>query len=106
MRLNTYLLSFVFLVLGYTTYAQTESKAFELIIFEGSDWCSNCVRLEKNVLSNPGFESFLLERNIKLKRIDFPQRKLLDKEHMAYNVSVAEKYLFDGVFPTLLLIEI
>ncbi|WP_430968611.1 hypothetical protein [Spongiimicrobium sp. 2-473A-2-J] len=77
----------------------------KLILFEGSDWCINCIRLEKNVLSEEAFVNFMKRREIEIERIDFPQRKKLDPLTRDYNASMAEKYGFKGKFPTLLLVK-
>lgn len=97
------LLFFILLTFGFTTYAQ-DSK-FKLIVFEGSDWCSNCIRLETNVLSKPSFEAFIINKSIDFKRVDFPQRKQLSKLDQQRNAEIAEKYKFNGAFPTVLLID-
>lgn len=76
-----------------------------LIVFEGSDWCRNCIRFKKTVLTKESFQKYLREKNIEVEQIDFPQRKQLDQATIAYNAKIADKYNFDGVFPTLLLIN-
>ncbi len=73
-----------------------------LYVFSGSDWCANCIELEKKIISNPEFQSLLKNHHIQLQIIDFPQRKKLKPEIIKYNASVAEKFNFDGVYPTLI----
>ena len=73
------------------------------LVFEGSDWCSNCMRLEKNVLSDARFVEFLESHGIDLQKVDFPQRRKLSKEQRKENEALAEKYDFQGSFPTLIL---
>ncbi|MBT8273095.1 MAG: thioredoxin family protein [Bacteroidia bacterium] len=85
--------------------AQDNSKSYNLLVFEGSDWCANCIRFNTNVTSDSVFNHFLSEKNINLEFIDFPQRKTLEKSVRDYNASVAEKYNFKGVFPTIILID-
>ena len=63
------------------------------------------MRLEKNVLSNATFVAFLKQEDIEIERIDFPQQKKLDKETEAYNASMAEKFDFKGIFPTIILVK-
>lgn len=77
----------------------------KLIVFEGSDWCVNCIQLEKNVLSDAVFIEFSQKNKIELERIDFPQRKKQAKEIKKYNAEMAEKYQFDGTFPTVILLD-
>ena len=40
---------------------------------------------------------------IAIERIDFPQRKKMSSEQIEFNSFVAEKYSFDGQYPTLIL---
>jgi thioredoxin-related protein len=79
------------------------ASAYKLIVFEGSDWCKKCIRFEKEVLNDPEFRSTLSDWDIELEIIDFPQRKKQSKEEQDYNATIAEKYHFNGVFPTILL---
>ena len=95
-------LSLVFIFSGFKTLHNSEIT-YQLIVFEGSDWCSNCRRLEKEILAKDDFMQFLNQHNIEIQRIDFPQRKKLSEEEKKYNASMAEKYAFSGVYPTLFL---
>jgi thiol-disulfide isomerase/thioredoxin len=79
------------------------SSEVVLYIFEGSDWCTNCARLEKKILSDPQFLHEIGLLHVKVERIDFPQRKNLPSEMKEYNDRIAEKFGFDGIFPTLIL---
>lgn len=76
---------------------------FQLIIFEGSDWCSNCRHLERNVISDSMFQSFIKQHHIELVIVDFPQRKKQDETTKKLNKEMAGKYQFDGSFPTIVL---
>jgi thioredoxin-related protein len=81
------------------------SPNLKLIVFEGSDWCVNCIQLEKNVLSDAAFIEFSQKNEIEIERIDFPQRKNQDKKIERHNAEMAEKYKFDGTFPTVILLD-
>jgi thioredoxin-related protein len=81
----------------------TSSGKTVLYIFEGSDWCTNCHRLEKQVLQDSVFIRALQSNDIQIERIDFPQQKKQTREQEEYNNSIAEKYGFNGIFPTLVL---
>lgn len=110
------LLACTFTLLAYSSGAQAFQNAdsafqkaaldqkFVLLFFTGSDWCSNCLRLEKNILSQTEFVEFANE-NLVLLNADFPQRKKLSPEQTVQNESLAEKYNPQGSFPTLLLIN-
>lgn len=69
----------------------------------GSDWCPECRRLESKVLEDSTFVNTLKELQIELVIVDFPQRKKLDKATIKRNKQIANKYNFQGVFPTLIL---
>jgi thiol-disulfide isomerase/thioredoxin len=73
-----------------------------LYVFSGSDWCSNCIQLERKVLSDTQFLDSLKTHKVELEKIDFPQRKKLPQETLQYNNSLAEKFGFDGSFPTMI----
>ncbi len=81
------------------------TPTYTLIVFEGSDWCGNCRRLEKNILEDSVFQNYLSQKDIVIEKIDFPQRKQLPKAQESYNASVAEQYNFKGAFPTLVLVD-
>jgi len=74
-----------------------------LLVFAGSDWCANCIRFEKRILSATDFLSFA-EKSIVVLKADFPQRTSLPSSLQEQNASLAEKYNPDGVFPYLLLL--
>jgi hypothetical protein len=91
------------MAIAFFGFQHPDQCKYKLIIFEGSDWCPNCRRLEKNVLSDSLFLYKLKTISVKIEMIDFPQRKKLSKETRMYNGSMAEKYSFDGNYPTLVL---
>ncbi|MFM9837615.1 MAG: thioredoxin fold domain-containing protein [Cyclobacteriaceae bacterium] len=85
-----------------SVYTKAEPPVTILYVFSGSDWCANCIELDKKIISDPAFQSSLKSHHIQLQIIDFPQRKKLKAEVVKYNSSVAEKFNFDGVYPTLI----
>ncbi|PQB03962.1 thioredoxin fold domain-containing protein [Aureitalea marina] len=96
----------LFLVLFIGLYSTAQEKAaYRLIVFEGSDWCSNCLRLERNVLSQSSFDVYRLSKSMQIERIDFPQRNEQDKATKEYNAKMADQYNFQGTFPTVLLVD-
>ena len=64
---------FFFLCLSFTMQGQDQD--YTLLVFEGSDWCANCRRLNKKVLSTSEIQNFLDKKSIALQKVDFPQRK-------------------------------
>jgi len=104
-----------FVFLFNTVKAQIRSDAEEafrvssetnkpiLLVFAGSDWCANCIRFEKRILSTSDFLEFA-EKSIVVLKADFPQRTPLSTATQEQNASLAEKYNPGGVFPYLLLL--
>lgn len=88
---------------SYPSLHVAQDTTFELLVFEGSDWCHNCQRLEQYVLSDSIFTLEIQKMGIALQRVDFPQRKKLSKETRQRNEALAKRYGFDGSFPTLIL---
>ena len=78
-------------------------QTYKLYIFTGYDWCANCKRLEKKVLSDSSFIRTMKENGIEIRMIDFPQRIRLEPQVQKYNREIAEKYGFAGIYPTLVL---
>lgn len=79
--------------------ASVENKNI-LLIFSGSDWCRNCILLEKEVFKSKDFKKYAKSSLIVLVA-DFPQMKKnqLSEEDTKYNESLADKYNKNGVFP-------
>ena len=71
--------------------------------FSGSDWCSWCVKLDKEVLSTDAFKAYAKE-NFVLFLADFPQAKPQPSATRKQNEALAKRYGVRG-FPTVLLLE-
>lgn len=84
-------------------YTESDHEQFELIVFVGSDWCTNCARLEKRILDKSDFKDYLREQHINLVVADFPQANLLPEKEMKRNALLAETYHFDGKYPGIVL---
>jgi len=102
---------------AFTTYAQNWNtdykKSLELaskenknivLVFSGSDWCTLCKRLDKNVFQSEEFKNYA-EKNWVLLKADFPKRKKnqLSKEQQEQNNRLAEKY--HGRFPMVVMLN-
>lgn len=85
------------------SFTEKVDSNYELIVFEGSDWCSNCKKFERNILNDSLVINYLEKEKIEVLKIDFPQRKKLSKEQKNSNKKYAEKYNFKGLFPTIIL---
>jgi thioredoxin-related protein len=86
--------------------AKTEHKLI-LLNFSGSDWCSPCIRMHKEIFENNAFTQYAGEHLV-LVNADFPRLKKhqLAPEQLKKNNHLAEVYNKEGDFPlTLLLTE-
>lgn len=90
------------LILLIPIYVSSEPPT--LLIFTGSDWCPNCRRLEKKILSDSAFINFTRDRLL-IEFADFPQHKKLDSKTIERNKALAEKYHFQGIYPTIFLLN-
>jgi thioredoxin-related protein len=91
--------------------AQQEAKASNkllLLNFTGSDWCGWCIKLDKDVFSQPDFKEYA-SKNLVLVELDFPwpgrsrwqgQAAELKKQ----NQELARQYDVHG-FPTLIVLD-
>ncbi|MBO9699076.1 MAG: thioredoxin family protein [Sporocytophaga sp.] len=89
--------------------AQTEAKSSGkkiLLYFSGSDWCSICAKMKKNLLETTEFKNYS-ERNLILVLADFPRMKKnrLDEAIVKQNEMLAEKYNKSGEFPHVILLD-
>lgn len=93
--------TFCFFSIGLSSFKNPPT--YKLIVFQGSDWCKQCINFENNILS----DSLVIEKmnswQIEIEKIDFPQRKKLSKEQRNYNKKIADQYQFDGAFPTVII---
>ncbi|MBP9152991.1 MAG: thioredoxin family protein [Flavobacteriales bacterium] len=85
--------------------AANEKKSI-LMSFSGSDWCGNCIRLDKELFQTAEFLEFAT-KNLVLLKLDFPAKKKnkLSDEQTKHNEALAEKYNKNGVFPTTLVLN-
>ncbi len=85
--------------------AKSEDKNL-LLVFQGSDWCIPCMKLEKNVWSSAEFIDFA-SKNLILVKADFPKRKnnKLSKEQEEKNELLFEKYNAPGSFPYVVIFD-
>lgn len=71
-----------------------------VLVFQGSDWCAPCIKLEQNIWSNDDFLNYANDELIMVKA-DFPRKKKnqLSEEQTTHNRALAEKYNKNGYFP-------
>lgn len=77
-----------------------------ILVFQGSDWCAPCMKLEKEIWSQEEFKSFAKE-NYVLLLADFPRKKAnkLSEEQQAKNDALAEQYNQQGFFPHVVVLD-
>ncbi|MFV0593385.1 MAG: thioredoxin family protein [Draconibacterium sp.] len=107
------LISFLFVLFTLTISAQEKTTDFEkikqkaasenkniLLIFQGSDWCTPCMKLEKEIWSSEEFKTYAAGHWVVYKA-DFPRKKQNqpDSEQVKFNKQLAEKYNSKGFFP-------
>jgi protein disulfide-isomerase len=86
--------------------AQEQAKSSKKLVFldfTGSDWCSYCIRLDKDILSKPEFKDYA-NKNLVLVEIDFPRAKDQSMDLQKQNRELAEKYQIQG-FPTIVVLN-
>ena len=79
--------------------AAAENKAV-LVDFTGSDWCGWCIRLRKQVLDTPAFDTYAKDKFV-LMEVDVPQNPKFDAALRARNEKLCEQYGVQG-FPTIM----
>jgi len=74
--------------------------------FSGSDWCANCMRLEKTLFESKEFYAYA-KANLILLKVDFPAKKknALTEEQQNHNDKLADKYNKLGVFPSVFILD-
>ncbi|CAM1369778.1 Thiol-disulfide isomerase [Tenacibaculum litoreum] len=108
------IITIFFLIIGLnTTYAQNWqtdfSKAKEIasqenkpiiLVFQGSDWCIPCMKLNKEVWNTNTFKEYAKEYYVML-QADFPRKKKnkLPKKQQNANAKLFETYNKKGFFP-------
>ena len=95
----------------YTNFekAKSDAKSKEInivLVFQGSDWCAPCMKLDKEIWSTETFKSLAKDHFIMLKA-DFPRRKAnqLSDELTQQNVKLAELYNAQGYFPFVVVLD-
>ena len=82
--------------------AKTDKKMV-LLDFTGSDWCSWCIKFDKETLSKDKFADYA-KAHLELVTLDYPNKKPQSDELKAANAALQTKYKIEG-FPTLILLN-
>jgi protein disulfide-isomerase len=84
--------------------AQAKAEKKLLVLdFTGSDWCGWCIKLNKEVFSQPEFKDYAA-KNLVLVEVDFPQTKPQSGEVKAQNAKLQNKYKIQG-YPTIVVLN-
>ena len=94
-----------------TDLASAKEKAMTqnqniILVFQGSDWCAPCRKLDKEIWSTETFQNANKNHFVML-QADFPRRKKnrLSKEQREKNSQLAEKYNQEGIFPLVVVLD-
>lgn len=86
--------------------AQQQVKSGQRLLlmdFTGSDWCGWCIKLKKEVFSQPEFQTYAA-KNLVLMEVDFPRAKQISPATKSQNEDLAQQYNVQG-FPTILVLN-
>lgn len=79
--------------------AKKENKSL-VLVFQGSDWCAPCIKLDKSIWSTDDFKAYAQDHLVMVKA-DFPRKKAnaLSVQQQKHNQQLAERYNPQGYFP-------
>ncbi len=85
--------------------ASKENKSI-ILVFQGSDWCAPCIKLDKEIWSTEDFKRYATAHYVML-QADFPRRKnnALSEIQTKANAALAEKYNKQGYFPFVVILD-
>ncbi len=85
--------------------ASEENKPI-ILVFQGSDWCAPCIKLDKEIWKSEEFIEYASEYYIML-QADFPRKKKnkLSPIKQSKNNKLAEAYNEDGIFPLVVVLD-
>jgi thioredoxin-related protein len=77
-----------------------------ILVFQGSDWCAPCIKLDREVWSTETFREYAKEHFVML-RADFPRKSknALPQEQQEANARLAEAYNKNGIFPLVVVLD-
>jgi thioredoxin-related protein len=84
----------------------TKNNQKIILVFQGSDWCAPCIKLDNKIWSSNEFKAYAKDNYVMLKA-DFPRRKKnkLPKKQQNHNEALAEKYNQNGLFPLVVILD-
>ncbi|HKK11676.1 MAG TPA: thioredoxin family protein [Flavobacteriaceae bacterium] len=117
--MKLFILAFVFVLSSFTLQSQNwltnfqEAKSMAsdsneniVLVFQGSDWCAPCIKLDREIWSTSEFQN-LAKDHFVLMKADFPRKKAnrLSAELKAQNDALAERYDSHGFFPLVVVLD-
>lgn len=77
-----------------------------ILVFQGSDWCAPCIKLEREIWSTDTFKTYAKEHFVML-QADFPRKKknALPEHLTKTNALLAETYNRQGIFPFVVILD-
>lgn len=77
-----------------------------VLVFQGSDWCGPCMKLDKNIWSTETFKNYAKDHFVML-QADFPRKRQnkLSKEQEKHNGQLFETYNSTGSFPFVVVLD-
>lgn len=77
-----------------------------VLVFQGSDWCAPCIKLEKEIWSSETFKNYA-KNNFTLLKADFPRKKKnkLSTLSQEKNKKLMETYNKKGFFPLVVVLN-
>jgi thioredoxin-related protein len=77
-----------------------------ILVFQGSDWCAPCIKLDREIWSTAVFKAYSKEHYIMLKA-DFPRKKenKLSDAQVEANGKLAEAFNRRGIFPLVVVLD-
>ena len=85
--------------------AAKENKPI-ILVFQGSDWCAPCIKLDKEIWSTEEFKDYA-QKNYVMLKADFPRKNknTLSPEQQEKNNKLAEMYNSNGYFPFVVVLD-
>lgn len=77
-----------------------------ILVFQGSDWCAPCIKLDREIWSTDTFTAYAKDHYVML-QADFPRKKknALPEAQATANAQLAETYNRQGIFPFVVVLD-
>ena len=77
-----------------------------ILVFQGSDWCAPCIKLDREVWSTDEFKTYAADHFVML-QADFPRKpkNALPEAQQEANARLAETYNQNGIFPLVVILD-